>query len=107
MKDNTPKNEQIVLTELDKSKDRVDFSKLSEGDKFQVLTRYLNDVCSIAKSQLQITADGYILLEFICEKLGIDVKAKKEELTKKIQEQYERAEREAKEALQKAEVNKA
>lgn len=106
-KNNTKKPEQIVLKELDKSNDRVDFSKLSNGDKFQVLTRYLNDLCSMEKSMLQIVADQYILIEFMCKKMGIDVKAEKEELTKKIQEQFEQTERAAKQALAQAKVNKA
>ena len=90
---------QIVLTELDKSGDKVDFSKLPEGDKFQVTTRYLNELCAISKSNLQITADLYVLLEFICEKLGIDVKAKKLELARKIKAQQEENEKALKEQL--------
>ena len=90
---------QIVLTELDKSSDRVDFSKLSEGDKFQVTTRYLNDLCSITKSTLQIVADAYILLEFICEEKGINVKAKKLELARKMKAQMEENEKQLKKQL--------
>ena len=79
----------IILTELDKTTDKVDFSQLPDGDKFQLLCRYMNDVCSINKSTLQILADVYVLLEFICEKEGINVKAKKMELAKKIKAQME------------------
>lgn len=93
---------QIVLEELDKSNDAVDFSKLPEGDKFQVLTRYLSDVCSINKSTLQIVADLYVLLEFICEKMGIDVKAKKQELARKIKAQMEQDLEQSKKELKKA-----
>lgn len=96
-------NEQkpIILTELDKSADKVDFSNLPDGDKFQVLCRYLNDVCSINKSTLQIVADLYVLLEFICDKMGIDVKAKKMELANRIQAQMEQNIKEGKEQLEK------
>ena len=102
-----PKAEPIVLTELDKSVDKVDFSKLSEGDQFQVATRYLNDLCAITKSNLQITADLYVLLEFICEKLGIDVRKKKMELARRIKAQQEENIKAAKEELIKASQKRA
>ena len=95
----------IILTELDKSTDKVDFSQLNDGDKFQVLCRYLNDVCSINKSTLQIVADLYVLLEFICEHEGIDVKAKKQELARKIQEKMDLDIENSKKELQKASKN--
>lgn len=97
---------QIVLTELDKTTDKVDFSKLPEGDKFQVLCRYLNDVCSINKSTLQIIADMYVLLEFICEKEGIDVKKKKMELARQIKANMEQNIEESKKQLKKVAQNK-
>lgn len=97
---------QIVLTELDKTTDKVDFSKLPEGDKFQVLCRYLNDVCSINKSTLQIIADMYVLLEFICEKEGIDVKKKKMELARQIKASMEQNIEESKKQLKKVAQNK-
>lgn len=93
---------QIVLTKLDKTQDAVDFSGLSEGDKFQVLTRYLNDICSINKSTLQIVADLYVLMEFLCEQAGIDVRKKKLELARKIKAQQEQNIKLAKEQLKKA-----
>ena len=94
------KQEQIVLTELDKQNDAVDFSQLPEGDKFQVLTRYLNDICSINKSTLQIVADLYVLMEFMCEKEGIDVRKKKLELAQKIKAQMDKDIKESKEQLE-------
>ena len=97
---------QIVLTELDKTTDKVDFSKLPEGDKFQVLCRYLNDVCSINKSTLQIIADMYVLLEFICEKEGIDVRKKKMELARQIKANMEQNIEESKKQLKKVAQNK-
>lgn len=93
---------QVILTELDKSNDKVDFSRLPEGDKFQVLCRYLNDVCSINKSTLQIVADIYVLLEFVCEKMGIDVKKQKMELARKIKGQMEQNIEDSKEQIEKA-----
>ena len=97
---------QIVLTELDKTTDKVDFSKLPEGDKFQVLCRYLNDVCSINKSTLQIIADMYVLLEFICEKEGIDVRKKKMELARQIKANMEQNIETSKKELKKVAQNK-
>ena len=92
----------IILTELDKTTDKVDFSQLPDGDKFQVLCRYLNDVCSINKSTLQIVADLYVLVEFICEEKGIDVKGKKQELAKRIKQQMELNIENSKKELKKA-----
>ena len=93
------KKEQIVLKELDKQNDAVDFSQLPEGDKFQVLTRYLSDICSINKSTLQIVADLYVLMEFLCEEKGIDVQKKKMELAKKIKAQMDKNLEESKKQL--------
>lgn len=90
----------VVVEELERFDNEVDFSKLSEGDKFQLVTRYFNDICSITKSVLQIVADQYVLVEFICKKLGIDVKAEKQELVKKYKAQMEENIKKGKEALQ-------
>ena len=59
----------VIVDQLERMNGEVDFSKLSDGDKFQLLTRYLNDICSITKSMLQITADQYVLIELICKKI--------------------------------------
>lgn len=98
LKNNPPK----IIDELPKTPGEVYFGKLSEDDKFQLVTRYLNDICSINKSTLQITADLYVLLEFICEKLGIDVKAKKQELARKIKAQMDEKIEKSKEELKKS-----
>lgn len=103
--ENEPKKEQrkpIVVKELDKSTDKVDFSKLKKGDQFQVLTRYLNDVCAINKSTLQIVADMYVLMEFICAKMGIDVKKLKAEIAKSLKQQQDQNIKVAKEELEQA-----
>lgn len=97
----------LVVENLERNDGEVDFSKLSEGDKFQLLTRYLNDICSITKSMLQITADQYVLIELICKKIGIDVKAEKQELVKKYKAQMEEDFRKSKEALESLSENKA
>lgn len=97
----------LVVEELERNDGEVDFSKLSKGDKFQLLTRYLNDICSITKSMLQITADQYVLIELICKKIGIDVKAEKQELVKKYKAQMEEDFRKSKEALESLSENKA
>ena len=91
----------VIIEELERGDGEVDFSKLSDGDKFQLLTRYLNDICSITKSMLQITADEYVLIELICKKLGIDVKAEKAELVKKYKSQLDENIRKSKEELEK------
>lgn len=104
------KNEEkntTVIEKLERYEGEVDFSKLSDGDKFQLLTRYLNDICSITKSMLQITADQYVLIELICKKLGIDVKAEKQELVKKYKAQMEENIQKSKEALESLAENKA
>lgn len=105
------KNEEkniVVIEKLERGEGEVDFSKLSDGDKFQLLTRYLNDICSITKSMLQITADQYVLIELICKKMGIDVKAEKQELVKKYRAQMEENIQKSKEALESlADNNKA
>lgn len=98
---------QVVLTELDKTQDKVDFSQLSEGDKFQVLTRYLNDICAITKSNLQIMADLYVLMEFVCAKLGIDVKKLKAELARAVKKQQEENIKASKKELLKASKRQA
>ena len=96
-----------VIENLERGDGEVDFSKLPDGDKFQLLTRYLNELCSITKSLLQIQADEYVLVEFICKKLGIDVKHEKAELAKKIKAQMDENIRAEKEKLESLAENKA
>lgn len=95
----------VVVEELERFDGEVDFSKLSEGDKFQLLTRYFNDTCAITKSMLQIVADQYVLIELICKKMGIDVKAEKQALVKKYKAQMEENIRKGKEALESLNKN--
>lgn len=90
----------LVVEKLERNDGEVDFSKLSEGDKFQLLTRYLNDMCSINKSILQITADAYVLLELVCKAMGIDVKAEKAALVKKYKAMMDENIKKSKEALE-------
>lgn len=102
------KAEPIIIKELPKGEGEVYFGELPENDKFQVLTRYLNDLSSITKSTLQIMADLYVLMEFVCENMGIDVKAKKQELARRIKAQMDENIKKSKEELEKLEkVKKA
>ena len=91
-----------VIKELPKGEGEVYFGEMNDADKFQLITRYLNDLCSINKSTLQIVADLYVLMEFLCEKLGIDVRAKKMELAKKIKGQLDENIKKSKEQLEKS-----
>ena len=95
----------VIIEELERGEGEVDFSKLNDGDKFQLLTRYLNDICSITKSMLQITADQYVLIELVCKKLGIDVKAEKQELVKKYKAQMEENIQKSKKELERLSQN--
>ena len=95
----------VIIEELERGEGEVDFSKLNDGDKFQLLTRYLNDICSITKSMLQITADQYVLIELVCKKLGIDVKAEKQELVKKYKAQMEENIQKSKQELERLSQN--
>ena len=90
----------VVIDKLERAEGEVDFSKLNDEDKFQLVCRYFNDLCSITKSLLQIQADQYVLVEFICKNLGIDVKKEKQELAKKIKAQMEENIQKSKEQLQ-------
>lgn len=102
---NEQKKKVVVVKELERFNGEVDFSKLSDGDKFQLVTRYFNDLCAITKSVLQITADQYVLIELICKKMGIDVKAEKQELVKKYKAQMDENIRKGKEALESLKKN--
>ena len=95
----------LVVEKLDRFDGEVDFSNLSDGDKFQLVTRYFNDLCAITKSVLQITADQYVLIELICKKMGIDVKAEKQELVKKYKAQMDENIRKGKKALESLKKN--
>ena len=95
----------VVIDKLERAEGEVDFSKLNDADKFQLLCRYFNDLCSITKSLLQIQADQYVLVEFICKNLGIDVKKEKQELAKKIKAQMEENIQKSKEQLQEVAKN--
>ena len=79
LEENPPK----IIDKLDFGPGEIVFSKLDDGERFQVITRYLNDICSITKSMLQITADQYVIIEFLCKKLGIDVAKEKFKSNKK------------------------
>lgn len=96
-----------IIEHLERGNGEVDFSKLNDGDKFQLLTRYLNELCSITKSLLQIMADEYVLTEFICKNLGIDVKSEKAELARRIKAQMDENLQKSKEQLENLSEQKA
>ena len=98
LEENPPK----IIEKLDFGPGEIVFSKLHYGERFQVITQYLNDICSITKSMLQITADQYVIIEFLCKKLGIDVAKEKRELAEKIQKQQEEELSKVKEEIKKA-----
>ena len=98
LEENQPK----IIEKLDFGPGEIVFSKLDDGERFQVITRYLNDICSITKSMLQITADQYVIIEFLCKKLGVDVAKEKRELAEKIQKQQEEELSKVKEEIKKA-----
>lgn len=98
LEQNPPKR----LQKLDLRPGEFYFGDLSEDEKYQVFIRYFNDICSINKSTLQIVADLYVLLEFICENMGIDVKAKKMELARNIKAQMKENMEKSKEELKNA-----
>lgn len=97
LKANPPK----VINELPKKPGEIVFSELKEGDRFQVLTRYLSDIATMLRSLVQLQADEYVLTEFICEKLGIDVKKKKQELVKKLMGDMDKKIEDSKQELEK------
>lgn len=99
------KQKPVFINELEYGEGEVVFSHLNEGDKFQLLARYLNDNCSFLKSILQVTADLYVLVEFICANMGIDVQKAKKELAEKYKKEMEEKLKKSKEQLE--EVNKA
>lgn len=98
LKENPPKR----VEKLELRPGELVLSGLDDDDKYQVFIRYMNDICSISKSNLQIIADLYVLIEFICEKMGIDVRAKKMELAENIRKQMEKNIENSKEQIKKA-----
>lgn len=76
-----------------------DFRELNEKDRFQCLTRYLNNLCAYNNSLLQIVADQYVIIEMMAKKMGIDVRAEKNEIAKKMKEQIDLEAEKAKQAL--------
>ena len=83
------KKEPIFIKELEYGQDEVVFKDLSDGDKFQLTARYLNDICAFLKSILQVVADEYVLVEFICQKMGIDVRKAKALLAEHYKKEME------------------
>lgn len=79
------KNPAKHISELEERPGEVWFDKLTDGEKFQVMTRYFNDFGATLQSTLKIVADLYVLIEIWCKKNGIDVEAERTELLKMYQ----------------------
>jgi hypothetical protein len=95
LKDNPP----IMVESLPLRPGELVFTDMPEGDKFQLLIRYLNDVATFNKNQTILLAQLTQLVKYVCEHLGIDVQAKEKETTRKFQEQIEKNIKESKEKL--------
>ena len=93
LKDNPP----IMVEELPLRPGELVFTDMPEGDKFQLLIRYFNDVATFNKNQTILLAQLTQLVKYVCEHLGIDVQAKEKETTKKLQAQIEQSIKESKE----------
>lgn len=82
----------------------VDFKALKSGDKFQLLTRYLNDICTYLKNITTFEAETSLLLKFLCEKQGIDIEEEKRKITEKTLEELKLKEEQTKEKLENKKV---
>lgn len=97
LKENPP----VSVKELPYRPGELIFAEMPEGDKFQLLVRYMNDIATFDKNSVILLAQAVQLLKYICESLGIDVVEKEKETTKKMKEQIEREIEEAKEKIKK------
>ena len=82
----------------------VDFKVLKSGDKFQLLTRYLNDICTYLKNVATFEAETSLLLKFLCEKQGINIEEEKRKITEKTLEELKLKEEQLKENLENKKV---
>lgn len=93
------KNPPVKVKELPLRPNELVFSDMSDGDKFQLLIRYLNDVATFDKNQTILLAQLTTLVKYICEHLGIDVVAKEKESSRKIKDQIEQNIQDSKEKI--------
>lgn len=94
------KNKEILEIKL--AEGELYTGNLSDGDKFHLLTQYLNNQGAMIRGLLQINAQLLQGLRIICKKQGIDWDKEIAILSK---ERYEKLEKEIKQ--QKSEIEKA
>ena len=95
-------NPPIKMDKLPYAPGEVLFTELSDGDKFQLLARFLGDISVYNKNVVFLTAQCVSMLKWLCEANGIDVVAKEKENTKIMKENIEKEEKLVKEKLKKA-----
>lgn len=93
--------EPILVKELPKRPGELVFNELDDGDKYQLLIRYFNDIATFDKNTVFLLAQTVQLLKYICEHLGIDIIAKEKETTAKIKKQIDEKIEESKEKIKK------
>jgi len=79
--------------------------ELNENDKFQLTTRYLNDIAVYLKNEVHLQLRIEKLLTFLCEAQGINVQAKFREDAKKQAELMEKSIEESKKAIKESVKN--
>lgn len=92
-------NPPVKVDKLPLRPNELVFSDMPDGDKFQLLIRYLNDVATFDKNQTILLAQLTTLVKYICEHLGIDVVAKEKESSRKIKDQIEQNIQDSKEKI--------
>jgi hypothetical protein len=93
-------NPPIEISELQINPGEVVFSKLSQGEQFQVTTRYLNDICTYLKNITFFEMKSNQYLKWLCEQQGVDIKAKEKETTEKLKAQMDAQLQASKDKLQ-------
>lgn len=76
--------------------------ELSENDKFQLLSRYLNNISVYLKNEVHLQLRIEKLLTFLLEEQGIDVQAKFREDAKKQADLIEKRVEESKKAIKES-----
>lgn len=95
LKENPP----VEIEELPVRPGELLFHKMNEGDRFQLLTRYMNDLAVFSKNQMVLLTQCVSLLRYICEEMGIDVAKKEKETAAKMKKQIEDSIEESKKKL--------
>lgn len=84
-------NPPVEITELLPHPGEVQFQKLSDEDKFQLVTRYWNDTNTMLRSMTAIISQQYLIIRALAETQGIDVKKYLKDIQEKamLQEKQE------------------